>query len=202
MKRLLLVALLALPASLLFSQNANAQVGCSNLGVGGFCFKFLGKLHQHGPLYNYGPYSGYYPFEPYGPWNSQLQYTGPYPTSGSGQYGMYGWINGAFGRERGAGFGRNRAESINDNSCEGNRKKLLDRHPWSKWGNDKDGCSADGSDRYARHTWLNTTGRIFPLFHKHNWNAGCGTCTAPTCGITTASETSPIVPTGYPRSER
>ncbi len=192
MKRFLAVGLLALPVVLLAGQEARAQHGCSNLGVGGFCFKFLGKLHQQGPLYNYGPYAGYYPFEPYGPWNSQLQYTGPYPGTGGGQYGSYGWLGG-FGHAGSHGFG--------SGSCNAGHDRHIDHHPWGHWGRDQSACSASGSDRYARHTFLNVTGRIFPLFHKHNWNAGCGTCSAPTA-YTTAAEPSPIVPTGYARRER
>ena len=76
MKRMfaaMLLALLGLPA---IESSASAQ-NQGPFGCGGFCFKFLGGLHQHGPLFNYGPYEGYYPFAPYGPWTSDLQYTGP-----------------------------------------------------------------------------------------------------------------------------
>lgn len=64
--------------------------GCHQHGCGGFCFRFLGSIHQHGPLFNYGPYAGYYPFEPYGPWTAQLQYTGPRPGDivGCGWHGL------------------------------------------------------------------------------------------------------------------
>jgi hypothetical protein len=90
MKRMILAMLLA-GSAMLTSQEASAQGYPKHLGCGGFCFKFLGGLHMHGPLYNYGPYSGYYPFEPYGPWNSQLQYTGPMPGNpGCGWNGLCG----------------------------------------------------------------------------------------------------------------
>jgi len=195
MKRLFLLGLLALPASLLFAQKSKAQIGCSNLGAGGFCFKFLGKLHQDGPLWNYGPYSGYYPFEPYGPWNSQLQYTGPYPGgSGGGCSGSgcdtFGWLN---------HFDRHRSGSSGGDCGR-------DRHPWDHWGRDRSSCSASGWDRYARTTWINCTSRVFPLSHKHKWSSGCGTCTASTGPASSIAvvdaEISAIVPTAYPRRER
>jgi hypothetical protein len=86
MKRILMAGLFALAGLALSSGTASAQF-CSPFS-GGICFKMFPHIHQHGPLYNYGPYSGYYPFEPYGPWNSQLQYTGPYPgTPGCGWNG-------------------------------------------------------------------------------------------------------------------
>ena len=106
MKRTLPAGLLGLALSLASTGTAAAQdpgcispaglrpyaAGCSHLGCGGFCFRFLGSIHQHGPLFNYGPYYGYYPFEPYGPWNAQLQYTGPRPSDiiGCGWHGLGG----------------------------------------------------------------------------------------------------------------
>ena len=76
------------------------------LGCGGFCFRFLGRMHQEGPLYNYGPYEGYYPFAPYGPWDSNLCYNNP-NAAGCGGYGnRCGWNQGLFGRHGfGGGFG-------------------------------------------------------------------------------------------------
>jgi hypothetical protein len=118
MKRLLLAALLALPALLIDAKSAQAQ--CNGLaggncyaggtipavfaggpahphfppfGCGGFCMGFLSRIHFHGPLYNYGPYSGYYPFEPYGPWTANLQYNAP-----QGQCGKHGLGGGGWGQ--------------------------------------------------------------------------------------------------------
>ena len=81
------------------------SAGCHQHGCGGFCFRFLGSIHQHGPLFNYGPYYGYYPFEPYGPWNAQLQYTGPRPSDvvGCGWHGLFGGKCGKCGGHHGRG---------------------------------------------------------------------------------------------------
>jgi hypothetical protein len=70
-------------------------------------FRFLPKIHQHGPLFNYGPYYGYPPFEPYGYWNSYLQYTGPVPlptTGHGGGAGATGWIHSPHPHTFGNGF--------------------------------------------------------------------------------------------------
>lgn len=114
MKRLVLAALLALPALLADTRSAQAQCyspgGCSGgvpagfsggpahphfppFGCGGFCMGFLSRIHFHGPLFNYGPYSGYYPFEPYGPWTANLQYNAP-----PGQCGKHGCGGGGWGQ--------------------------------------------------------------------------------------------------------
>lgn len=160
MKRLLFLGLLAVAGLLADRSAAQAQYapgvpctgsgmvpsnspfgGCSHLGCGGFCFKFLGKIHQHGPLFNYGPYTGYYPFEPYGPWASagpnghwgpNLVYTGPRGqlvnncVSGPGLCGHLKSHGGLFGRH-GSGCG---------------------------WGG------------YARTTFHNVFMRVHPLAHK------------------------------------
>ena len=83
------------------------QGSCAHFGCGGFCFRFLGAIHFHGPLFNYGPYTGYYPFEPYGPWNAQLQYTGPRPSDiiGCGWHGLFGGKCGKCGGKHGHGEG-------------------------------------------------------------------------------------------------
>lgn len=97
MRRLILVAILAVSATVAAGNQAKAQNPHPHFppfGCGGFCIGFLSKLHFHGPLYNYGPYAGYYPFEPYGPWTSNLQYNPP-PMScdrcGHGDCSGRGW---------------------------------------------------------------------------------------------------------------
>jgi hypothetical protein len=201
MNRLFAAGLLALPVLLAAGPDARANYPCPHMGCGGFCFKFLGSIHQHGPLYNYGPYTGYYPFEPYGPWNAQLQYTGPYPTPGCG------WLCNKCGRKWG---------SDGCDTC-GNGGTGRGRHPWFHK-NDCDGCG--GWDRYARNTFSNVGHRIFPLFHKNkakgcdpcgSWStfaapaAGCGSCGS--CGSKVASANPPVAANpvqqaGYPRTER
>ncbi|MGL4421614.1 MAG: hypothetical protein ACRCZF_13180 [Gemmataceae bacterium] len=79
MRMLALAGLLSLPLLTVTATSAQAQFPNPQMGCGGFCFSFLGRIHQHGPLFNYGPYEGYYPFTPYGPWTSDLRYNPPIP---------------------------------------------------------------------------------------------------------------------------
>lgn len=215
MTRVLTAGLLALPLLIATSTPVHAQNGgfpglvpsigpfggCSHLGCGGFCFQFLGKIHQHGPLFNYGPYQGYYPFEPYGPWNSNLQYTGP--------RGPLNDCNGAgcghCGRCRGAGL-RDRLAGLHhrDDDCGGG------------------GCGNWGP--YARATLSNVFHRCHPFANHcgHGSAATCGSsggCGAAIGGCAGASSVSsstvvsnpveavsatetPVVEPGFPRRER
>jgi hypothetical protein len=177
MKRTFAAGLLALPALLAVGPDARAQYPgcagaipppgcaaaalpqgpCAHLGCGGFCFRFLGAIHQHGPLVNYGPYTGYYPFEPYGPWNAALQYTGPNPNDcGHGGCGLCGLL-GLCGKH-GCGPG----------GC-----GLGGKFGHGRFGH---GCSECGGwDGYARSTFANVHSRVFPFGHKsRSCDAGCG----------------------------
>ena len=167
MKRIFVAMLFALPFFVLAGQTAQAQ------GCGGFCFKFLGGLHQHGPLYNYGPYSGYYPFEPYGPWNAQLQYTGPYPGNAA-----CGW-NGCGGRCGVAG------------GC-GGAVAGCGRATTAGWGTASSGCastsvgsSCASSSRawggYAVSTFKNVFHRSHPLCNRAKLSTGCSAAPASGC---------------------
>ena len=51
MLRSILIATLMMGGFVATQPKASANPnGCANLGCGGFCFKFLGLIHQHGPL--------------------------------------------------------------------------------------------------------------------------------------------------------
>jgi hypothetical protein len=163
---------------------AIAQGSCRHLGCGGFCFKFLGAIHQHGPLWNYGPYTGYYPFEPYGPWNAALQYTGPMPGAccAGGLCGKCGLFGGLHGGKWGLGL---HGRHFGRDACGGG-------HCWGG---------------YAKTTFRNVFHRIFPLSHK---SRGCGDCCADVGWTLPAAvpvavvedRQADVVQTGYPRSER
>ena len=178
MKRTFGAVLFALPFFALVGPSAQAQGYPSYLGCGGFCFKFLGGLHQHGPLYNYGPYSGYYPFEPYGPWNSQLQYTGPYPGNAACG-GLCGLAGGCGGRVAGCG----RATSTG-------------------WGRESSGCSSGscGSSSqawgsYAVSTFKGVFHRSHPLSNRAKISTGCSA--APASGCASCGSSAPAaMPSG------
>lgn len=200
MKRTFAAGLLALPALLAAGTEARAQYPgcagtipppgcaaaalpqgpCAHLGCGGFCFRFLGAIHQHGPLVNYGPYTGYYPFEPYGPWNAALQYTGPNPNDcGAGGCGLFGHCG-----KNGCGLG---------GGCGGGGKcgHGLIGH----------GCSECGGwGGYARSTFANVRCRVFPFGHKSRSCASCGD----SFDIIGAAAQAPsdVEQTGFPRTER
>ena len=199
MLRSILLATLVLGGVALTQPTASANPpGCANLGCGGFCFKFLGLIHQHGPLVNYGPYSGYYPFEPYGPWNSQLQYTGPGRDAYScgslfgggkcGALGGHGGRCGNCGSALGLGGLGSRLHGNGAGSC-GN---------CAAWGN------------YANSTFGNILNRTQPRNILGRCQ-GCGDAPAvsvPSCsGCAVADvkpelEANPIVPTGYRINDR
>ena len=172
MKRIFVAMLFALPVFVYAGQTAQAQ------GCGGFCFKFLGGLHQHGPLYNYGPYSGYYPFEPYGPWNAQLQYTGPYP--GNAACGLNGCgrrcgvAGGCGGTVAGCGLASGSRGCSTSNSA--------------AWGG------------YAVSTFKNVFHRSHPLCNRAKLSTGCSA--APASGCASCGSVASATPThdGYPAS--
>ena len=223
MKRLIVLGLLALPSLMATGSTADAQCsgpgcaggrgaspvgafwGCSHAGCGGFCFKFLGGIHQHGPLFNYGPYQGYYPFQPYGPWTSDLRYTGPHGDAGAYANGCGlcgGLLNrfGACGKCGGGILGKLRG-GCGDGGC--------------GWG------------EYSKHTFRNVFHRLHPCAHKCGaeccldggcatqatecstcGNAGtCTNCTAGSATVNTSTAATTAAPselqlTGYPRTER
>lgn len=210
MKRTFAAGLLALSALLAAGQEARAQYPacagaipppgcaaaalpqgpCAHLGCGGFCFRFLGAAHFHGPLFNYGPYTGYYPFEPYGPWNAALQYTGPNPNDcghcGGGGCGLCG----LFGKH-GCGLG---GAACGRGGCGiGGR---------CGHGHFRHGCSECGGwGGYARTTLSNVRCRVCPFGHKSkSCESGCGD----SGGIIGAAAPAPsdVQLTSYPRTER
>ncbi len=154
MKRMFELGLLALPLFLAASTKAHAQ-GCglpggncargpvigwagqnnAHMGCGGFCFRFLGGIHQHGPLYNYGPYVGYYPFAPYGPWDASLNWVGPNLVQGS-----CGWHH-LFGNRGRGGCGTAHCSS-SDYSLTTFRNVGQRVSPLSHWGKGKSSCSS------------------------------------------------------------
>ncbi len=217
MKRTFAAGLLALPLLLAVGPEARAQYltcsgaipppgcagaalpksPCSHLGCGGFCFRFLGAIHFHGPLWNYGPYTGYYPFEPYGPWNAALQYTGPNPYGGCGGCGGCG----LFGRcgGQGCGLGGCGRGGCGAGGCGlgggcgigGRCGHGLFHH----------GCSECGGwGGYATTTLSNVRCRICPFSHRKKCGSGCDDCG----GVIGASATAPtgIPQAGQPRTER
>ena len=207
MKRTFGAGLLALPALLAVGPEARAQHpgaipppgcgaalatfpkgSCSHLGCGGFCFKVLGAIHQHGPLFNYGPYTGYYPFEPYGPWNAALQYTGPRPSGG-----CCGW-GGLCGKcgHGGCGLDGRCGKCGHGGRC-GHGRHRDDCGDCSGWG------------RYAKTTFRNVNCRLFPLGHKAKGCDSCNGCASTvTAAPALAAEPKPsdVQQAGYPRSER
>jgi hypothetical protein len=194
MKRIIHAMLLALPAMLLYGSDAQAQSPFGAHGCGGFCFKFLGGLHQHGPLYNYGPYAGYYPFEPYGPWNAQLQYTGPYPGNpGCGWNGLCGGRGGcgaAGGCDAGGcgsrGFGNIGAAGCGTGGCGSSGISGLFSglsHPFSHRGAEAS-CSTcnTGFGKSAFSTFTGVFHRSHPLSHKAKISTGCSAASPVGCG--------------------
>jgi len=208
MKRTFAAGLLALTALLAVGPDARAQYPghsgaipppgcagaalpqgpCAHFGCGGFCFRFLGATHFHGPLFNYGPYTGYYPFEPYGPWNANLQYTGPNPNDCGGCGGRGCGLCGLFGKHGGCGAG---GCGIGGRCGHG-----LARH----------GCSdCSGWGGYARTTLSNVRCRILPFCHKSkSCDVGCDTGCSDSSGVigAAAPTASEVLLTGYPRTER
>ena len=173
MKRTLLAMLLALPALACCGPDAQAQ--CSTLG--GPCFRIFSGLHHHGPLYNYGPYAGYYPFAPYGPWDSNLNYTGPYPGQqaacgrggcGHGGCGAGGGSAGGCGTGGLSGLGHGLFAGLHsrggDSSCST--------------------CGGGGLAAYSAATFKNVFHRSHPLSHRGKIATGCSACgTSPVgCG--------------------
>jgi hypothetical protein len=181
MKRMFGLGLLALPALLAADTAAFAQScghpgsNCgtfragfagfvtphAHMGCGGFCFRFLGGIHQHGPLFNYGPYAGYYPFAPYGPWDANLNWAGPYPPQGS-----CGW----FGLCGKGGCGRDGCPHCGGSGHFGNGRNGLLGH--------KGGCDGCDSRGYSVKTWDNVNRRVQPLSHWGKGKKSCEGCTA------------------------
>jgi hypothetical protein len=220
MKRSFAAGLLALPALLAAGPEAHAQYPgcagaipppgcasaalpqgpCAHLGCGGFCFRFLGATHFHGPLWNYGPYTGYYPFEPYGPWNAALQYTGPRPNDcghGCGLCGLFGKC-GRHGCGLGGGCGAG--------GCGAGGCGIGGKCGHGLFRNNCSDCSGWGG--YARSTFSNVRCRILPFCHRSkscesSCDSGCDGCGS-TSGVIGAATLAPsdVQQTSYPRTER
>jgi hypothetical protein len=201
MKRMFVLGLLALPAFVAADSKALAQgcgipgsncgggvlglgfIGHNNAweGCGGFCFRFLGGIHQHGPLYNYGPYAGYYPFAPYGPWDANLNWVGPYPPQGA-----CGWNN-LWGNRGHHGGG------CGTGDCGHARGGLIGRGS-----NDRGGCNDCASRDYSLTTFKNVGRRVSPLSH---WGKGKSSCEGG-CASVDTKPANDVVQTGFPRTER
>jgi len=174
MKRTLLAMLLALPA--LASCGPDAQAQCSVLG--GPCFRLFAGIHHHGPLYNYGPYAGYYPFAPYGPWDSNLNYTGPYP----GQQAACGGLCGRGGLG-GCGAGGCGAGGCGTGGCGGGAGGLggLFTGLHARGGESScSTCGGGGLGAYSAATFRNVFLRLHPLSHRGKVATGCsaGNCSS------------------------
>ena len=201
MKRMFVLGLLALPVFVAADSRAFAQ-GCglpgsncggsplgigmfgknsAHMGCGGFCFRFLGGIHQHGPLYNYGPYAGYYPFAPYGPWDANLNWAGPYPSQGA-----CGW-NSLWGHHGGRGAG-----GCGTGDCGHARGGRFGRD------NDRGGCNDCDSRRYSLSIWKNVNARVSPLSH---WGKGKKSCEGG-CASVDTKPVNDVVQTSFPRTER
>ena len=170
---------------------AGSQYGYpAYLGCGGFCFRFLGRMHQEGPLYNYGPYSGYYPFAPYGPWDSNLCYNDPNGAgcggNGCGRGGAgnrCGWNRDLFGRHGlGGGFGNCAGGNCAGGGL-GGRLAGIGGH-FGGIGSHLGGgnCGSGGCGDYAVTTFKGVFHRSHPLSNRAKISTGSSAAPVSGCG--------------------